>query len=322
MPSAMLNAANRLGGAVPDVVVGAPLGHAGHHRQHRLGAVQGLHAGLLVHAQHHRRLRRVVVEPDHIDDLVHELRVGGELEEVLHVRLELELPPDPPDRRRATARCARPSRPVTSAWRWAGSAPAWRSRRPRPGRAGSTADGPGRGSSTSPSSRCATNRPRQRVTVPGVTRNRAATSAFDHPSAQASTIFDRSANACAVFARRDHRVSCSRSASVNTSSAFGRPGRRPSTSPAHRAWANRLRQAPTVIVVTPSSPRRRSYTTPGSAHASTIFARTANRADPPCDHPSNCARSASVNTNSAVDTLRTGHPETIAIRSIISGATH
>jgi len=48
---------------------------------------------------------------------------------------------------------------------------------------------PGRGSSTSPSSRWATNRPRQRVTVPGVTRNRAATSVFDRPSAQASTIF-------------------------------------------------------------------------------------------------------------------------------------
>jgi len=41
----------------------------------------------------------VVAEPDHVDDLVHELRVGGELEEVLHMRLELELPPDPPDRR-------------------------------------------------------------------------------------------------------------------------------------------------------------------------------------------------------------------------------
>jgi hypothetical protein len=40
---------------------------------------------------------------------------------------------------------------------------------------------PGRGSSTSPSSRCATTRPRQRVTVPGVTRSRAATSVFDHP---------------------------------------------------------------------------------------------------------------------------------------------
>ena len=84
---------------------------------------------------------------------------------------------------------------------------------------------PGRGSSTSPSSRWATNRPRQRVTGPRITRNSAATCLFVAPSAQASTIFARSANACAVFARRDHRVSCSRSASVSTSSAFGRPGR-------------------------------------------------------------------------------------------------
>jgi hypothetical protein len=38
------------GGAVPDVVGGLSLRHAGHHRQHRLRTVQGLHAGLLVHA--------------------------------------------------------------------------------------------------------------------------------------------------------------------------------------------------------------------------------------------------------------------------------
>ena len=44
------------GDAVADVVVGAPLGHAGHHRQHRLGPVQRLHLRLLVHAQHHRPL--------------------------------------------------------------------------------------------------------------------------------------------------------------------------------------------------------------------------------------------------------------------------
>jgi hypothetical protein len=80
-----------------------------------------------------------------------------------------------------------------------------------------------------------TNRPRQRVTVPGVTRNCAATSALDNPPAQASTIFERTASACAVFARRDQRVNWSRSASVNTSCAFGRPGRRPSVSPSHRA---------------------------------------------------------------------------------------
>jgi hypothetical protein len=36
-------------------------------------------------------------------------------------------------------------------------------------------------------------------------------------------IRDRNANACEDFARRDHRTSWSRSPSVNTNSAFGRP---------------------------------------------------------------------------------------------------
>jgi hypothetical protein len=115
-----------------------------------------------------------------------------------------------------------------------------------------------RDTSTNPASRALTNRPRQRVTVPGVTRNSTATSALDRPPAQASTIFERNASDCAVVARRDQRVNCSRSASVNTNCAFGRPGRRPSVSPSHRAWLNRLRHLPTVIVVTPSSAATRS----------------------------------------------------------------
>jgi hypothetical protein len=36
------------GDAVPQVVMGAPFGHARHHRQHRLGAVQGLDLALLI----------------------------------------------------------------------------------------------------------------------------------------------------------------------------------------------------------------------------------------------------------------------------------
>jgi len=65
---------------------------------------------------------------------------------------------------------------------------------------------PGRGSSTNPSTRSATNRPRHFPTVAGVTRRSSATSLFDKPSAHASTIRDRNANACADFARRAHRV--------------------------------------------------------------------------------------------------------------------
>lgn len=66
---------------------------------------------------------------------------------------------------------------------------------------------PGRGSSASPSSRCARNRRRHLVTVPGVTRSSAATCVFGAPRAQASTTFDLSARACELFARRDQRFS-------------------------------------------------------------------------------------------------------------------
>ena len=63
------------GDAVADVVVGAPLGHAGHHRQHRRRAVQRLDLALLVHAQHQRLLGRVQIQPDDVADLVDELRI-------------------------------------------------------------------------------------------------------------------------------------------------------------------------------------------------------------------------------------------------------
>jgi hypothetical protein len=63
---------------------------------------------------------------------------------------------------------------------------------------------PGRGSSDRPASRSCTNRPRHLVTVCGQIPNTAATSLLVAPSAQASTILARNANACAVFARRDH----------------------------------------------------------------------------------------------------------------------
>ena len=52
------------GDPVAVIVVGAPLGHARHHRQDRLRALQGLDLRLLVDTQHDRRVRRVHVEPD------------------------------------------------------------------------------------------------------------------------------------------------------------------------------------------------------------------------------------------------------------------
>ena len=201
------------GDAVAGVIVGAPLGHAGHHRQHRLGPVQRLHLALLVHAQHHRLLRRIVVEANDIDDFGHELRVGGELEPVDEMRFEIEAAPDPARSSRATARPAWPSRSATSAWRSPASPPA------SPTTTSSTLSNrieggrPGRGSSSNPSRRWSTNRPRHLATVCAITRKSAATCLFVAPgSAQAKTIRARNANACADFARRDHRCSWSRSA--------------------------------------------------------------------------------------------------------------
>ena len=102
------------GDAVAVVVMGAPLGHAGHHRQHRLGPVQRLDLGFLVDAQHHGPLRRVVVETHDVDDLLHEQRVVRQLEPVLDMGFEVEPLPDPPDggRTQAAALGHRGTRPV------------------------------------------------------------------------------------------------------------------------------------------------------------------------------------------------------------------
>ena len=97
---------------------------------------------------------------------------------------------------------------------------------------------PGRGSSCRPSSRLAMNRARHRSTVDSSTPRSAAACLFVPPSAQRSTIFARSARYCAVFARLAHRISCARSASFRTSSAFGRPTGAASSSPASRCAAN------------------------------------------------------------------------------------
>ncbi|GAA1224538.1 hypothetical protein GCM10009608_70970 [Pseudonocardia alaniniphila] len=66
---------------------------------------------------------------------------------------------------------------------------------------------PGRASSVSPSSGEATNRARHFPTVAAARPNCAATALFSALSAQAYTIFERSANACADFAHRAQRTS-------------------------------------------------------------------------------------------------------------------
>ena len=82
---------------------------------------------------------------------------------------------------------------------------------------------PDRGSSTKPSNRDSTNRDRHLPTVGIETPSCAATSWFVKPVAQARTIRERNARACADFLRRTHRSSCSVSSDVNSSNAFGRP---------------------------------------------------------------------------------------------------
>ena len=84
---------------------------------------------------------------------------------------------------------------------------------------------PGRSSSSRPSRRCSMNRRRHFETVLAEHRNCSATILLSWPSAQASTILQRSANACADVARRASRVNCSRSSLVKTNSALGRPVR-------------------------------------------------------------------------------------------------
>ncbi len=85
---------------------------------------------------------------------------------------------------------------------------------------------PGRSSSVSPSRPSRMNRARHLPTVGCEQCRSAATCLLLTPgSAHANTIRARNARACDDFARRAHRCSCARSASVNVNSAFGRPVR-------------------------------------------------------------------------------------------------
>ena len=101
-------------GAVTDVIVAAPLGGAGHHRQDRRDPIEGLDLGLLVDQEDDGPFGRVEVEPDDVLDLVDEERVGRKLEALRPVRLEPEGAPDEADRGLAHPRRLghRPRRPV------------------------------------------------------------------------------------------------------------------------------------------------------------------------------------------------------------------
>ena len=213
------------GRAVPQVVVRAPLAHPGHHRERRLRARQRLHLAFLIHAQHDRRFRRVQVQTDDVVDLLHEQRVGGELERVGAVRRQPERPPDPTDRRLRQPRALghlRP-RPMRRVLRrglkrrdqhlldlLGGDR-----RRPAPAadhpRAHPTAARRTAGATCPPS-------PATRHTPPPP-------SLFARPSAHFKTIRERNANACEDLRLRSHLTSCSRSESLNSNACLGRPVR-------------------------------------------------------------------------------------------------
>lgn len=194
-------------GAVSHVVVATPLGHPGHHRQHRLRTVQRLHPRLLVHAQHHGLLRRIVVQANDLDALVHEQRVSRELESVAQVRFQLESAPDPSDRGLGQARALshRLARPVRRVGRCLFQRRddhlfdlvhqnRGRAARPR------LVDQPVQALIHEPSTPLV-HRVRRDLQINGDLL-------VGRPgSAHASTIRERNARACAVFARRDHRTS-------------------------------------------------------------------------------------------------------------------
>jgi hypothetical protein len=77
-------------GPVTDVIVGDALNVAEPHGQHGLRAFQSLTLALLVHTQNQRIFWRIEVQPDHIPYLLHEQRIGRQLEGFLPMRLQTE----------------------------------------------------------------------------------------------------------------------------------------------------------------------------------------------------------------------------------------
>jgi hypothetical protein len=105
------------GRAVTLVIVGAPLGLAGAHRQQWLGAVERLDLALFVYAQHQRPVGRRQIELDDVAHLLDEQGIGRQLEGLAAMRLQREGLPDAVDRGRRVAR-----RPVHASERPVGRA--------------------------------------------------------------------------------------------------------------------------------------------------------------------------------------------------------
>ena len=82
------------GGAVPRVVVRAPLHLSWTKLEQRLRAIQGLHLRLLIHAENQRVVRRIQIEADDVDDFLGESRVVAHLECSQPMRFEVGGRPD------------------------------------------------------------------------------------------------------------------------------------------------------------------------------------------------------------------------------------
>lgn len=102
------------GRPVPDIGGGTSLGHAGHHRQDGLLAVERLDLRLLIDAQDERMSWRRKIEADNIPDFIDEQRIARQLEGLRSVRLQAERVPYATDRRvrMAGGRGHRTDRPV------------------------------------------------------------------------------------------------------------------------------------------------------------------------------------------------------------------
>ncbi len=83
----------QVGGAMPDVVVGAFLAGVELDRQQWLGAVQRLDLRLLVQAEHDRSAGRIKVQADDVGDLLCEGRILADFERALPVWLQPVVPP-------------------------------------------------------------------------------------------------------------------------------------------------------------------------------------------------------------------------------------
>jgi len=67
------------GRSAPGVIVCAPLGLAGPHRQERLGSIERLNLALFIDAKNDGALGRRQIKADNVADLLDEQRIGREL---------------------------------------------------------------------------------------------------------------------------------------------------------------------------------------------------------------------------------------------------